>query len=84
MPPFYATDPCGSLRCHNIRGCSVKKLDESLLTNLPPFHSLTRSQIREILDAAQTARYDTGQTVFAEDMPSAEYWAMSGKSLPSK
>ncbi|WP_309668199.1 Crp/Fnr family transcriptional regulator [Tabrizicola sp.] len=44
----------------------MKKLDESLLTDLPPFRSLTRFQIREILDAAQTARYDAGQTVFAE------------------
>ena len=47
----------------------VKKLDESLLTNLPPFISLSRPQIREILDAAQTARYDAGQTVFAEGLP---------------
>ena len=46
----------------------MKKLDESLLTNLPPFLSLTRSQIREILDAAQTTRYDAGQTVFAHGM----------------
>jgi CRP-like cAMP-binding protein len=44
----------------------VKKLDESLLTDLPPFRSLARPQIREILDAAQTARFDAGQTVFAE------------------
>ena len=44
----------------------VKKLDESLLTNLPPFLRLSRPQIREILDAAQTARFDAGQTVFAE------------------
>ena len=44
----------------------MKKLDESLLTNLPPFLRLSRLQIREILDAAQTARFDAGQTVFAE------------------
>ncbi len=44
----------------------MKKLDESLLTNLPPFRSLTRPQIRDILDAAQTARYDAGDTIFAE------------------
>jgi CRP/FNR family transcriptional regulator, nitrogen oxide reductase regulator len=61
-------DPRGTLRCHNMKAISVKKLDESLLTNLPPFRSLTREQIREILDAAQTARYDTGRVVFAEGM----------------
>jgi CRP/FNR family transcriptional regulator, nitrogen oxide reductase regulator len=57
------------LRCHNIKGCAVHKLDESLLTDLPPFRSLARPQIREILDAAQTARYDAGQAVFSEGMP---------------
>ena len=51
-----------------MKACFVKKLDESLLTNLPPFRSLTRAQIREVLDAAQTARYDAGQTVFSEGM----------------
>ncbi len=49
-----------------MKGCTVKKLDESLLTGLPPFLSLTRLQIREILDAAQTARYEAGQSVFSE------------------
>lgn len=44
----------------------MKKLDESLLTNLPPFRSLTHAQIREILDAAHTGRYDVGQSVFLE------------------
>ncbi|MGL6211468.1 MAG: Crp/Fnr family transcriptional regulator [Paracoccaceae bacterium] len=44
----------------------MKKLDESLLTSLPPFVSLTRQQIREILDAAKTARLEAGQSVFAE------------------
>ncbi len=47
----------------------MKKLDESLLTNLPPFRGLTRPQIREILDAAQTARFDAGQAIFSEGMP---------------
>lgn len=44
----------------------MRKLDESLLTDLPPFRSLTRPEIRDILDAAQTARFDAGQTVFSE------------------
>lgn len=46
----------------------MKNLDESLLTHLPPFKSLTHAQIREVLDAAQTARYDAGQTIFSEGM----------------
>ena len=49
-----------------MKACFLKKLDESLLTNLPPFRSLTEQQIREILDSAQTARYDAGKPVFAE------------------
>jgi hypothetical protein len=44
----------------------MKNLDESLLTNLPPFRSRDRPQIREILDAAGTARYDAGQRSGAE------------------
>ncbi len=47
----------------------MKKLDESRLTSLPPFRSLTRLQIREILDAAQTARFDAGQAIFSEGLP---------------
>jgi CRP-like cAMP-binding protein len=47
----------------------VRKLDESLLTGLPPFRSLSRPQIREILDAAQTSRHDAGQPVFSEGLP---------------
>lgn len=44
----------------------MKKLDESLLTGLPPFRNLSSPEIREILDAAKTARFDAGQSVFAE------------------
>lgn len=47
----------------------MQKLDESLLSNLPPFRNLARPQIREILDAAQTARVEAGQAVFSEGMP---------------
>jgi CRP/FNR family transcriptional regulator, nitrogen oxide reductase regulator len=42
----------------------MNKLDYSLLTDLPPFRGLTRPQIPEILDVAQTARFDAGTTVF--------------------
>ena len=47
----------------------MKKLDESLLTHLPPFRNLSRLQIREILDAATSARFDAGRAVFCEGMP---------------
>jgi len=47
----------------------LPKLDESLLTGLPPFRKLARPQIREILDAAQALRFDAGMPVFSEGMP---------------
>lgn len=47
----------------------MPKLDESLLTGLPPFRKLARPQIREILDAAQALRFDAGMPVFSEGMP---------------
>ncbi|MGC9370641.1 MAG: Crp/Fnr family transcriptional regulator [Paracoccaceae bacterium] len=44
----------------------MPKLDESLLTGLPPFSRLTRTQIREILDQATSRRYDEGRAIFSE------------------
>lgn len=44
----------------------MKKLDESLLINLPPFCKLARPQIREILDEATPLRFDAGVAVFSE------------------
>lgn len=56
------------MRCHNLKACNVKKLDESLLTNLPPFRNLTRPEIRAILDAAKTVRSDAGKPIFSEGL----------------
>ncbi|WP_343504845.1 MULTISPECIES: Crp/Fnr family transcriptional regulator [Alphaproteobacteria] len=42
------------------------KLDESLLSGLPPFSRLSRSQIREILDQASSRRYEEGVAIFRE------------------
>lgn len=42
------------------------RLDESLLTGLPPFSRLEGAEIREILDQASARRYDAGITVFEE------------------
>ena len=46
----------------------MHKLDESLLSGIPPFRKLERAEIREILDAAQALRFDGGVAVFSEGM----------------
>lgn len=54
----------------------MKKLDESLLINLPPFRSLSRQQIREILDVARTARVDAGNPVFTEGTAADQFFLL--------
>lgn len=54
----------------------MKKLDESLLTGLPPFRKLSRPQIREILDAAAPLRFDAGVAVFSEGMPVERFFLL--------
>lgn len=54
----------------------LKKLDESLLTDLPPFRKLARPQIREILDAATPLRFDAGMAVFSEGMPVERFFLL--------
>jgi CRP-like cAMP-binding protein len=54
----------------------LKKLDESLLTDLPPFRRLSRPQIREILDAATPQRFDAGAAVFSEGMPVERFFLL--------
>nr|NIQ94023.1 Crp/Fnr family transcriptional regulator [Desulfuromonadales bacterium] len=44
----------------------MAKLDESLLTGLPPFSRLDRSEIREILDHATSRLYPEGTEIFRE------------------
>ncbi|CTQ32739.1 Crp/Fnr family transcriptional regulator [Jannaschia rubra] len=44
----------------------MPKLDESLLTGLPPFLRLDRPQIRSILDQATTLRVEPGHVIFHE------------------
>lgn len=44
----------------------MSKLDESLLSDLPPFSRLTRPQIRTVLDHAVSRRYDEGTAIFSE------------------
>ena len=45
---------------------ALTRLDESLLTHVPPFSRLTNLQIREILHHATTRRCTAGVTVFGE------------------
>ncbi len=44
----------------------MQKLDESLLSGLPPFSLLNRVQIRDILDQATSRRFDEGAELFHE------------------
>jgi CRP-like cAMP-binding protein len=54
----------------------LPKLDESLLTGIPPFRRLTQPQIREILDAAQPLRFDPGTAIFSEGMPVERFFLL--------
>lgn len=44
----------------------MQKLDESLLSPLPPFSKLSRVQIKTILSHATSRRYDKGVSIFDE------------------
>ena len=54
----------------------MKKLDESLLTDLPAFRKLARPRNSEILDAAQALRFEPGVAVFSEGMPVARFFLL--------
>ncbi len=45
---------------------TLPRLDESLLTHLPPFSKLERGQIRKVLDQATSGRYEQGVAIFDE------------------
>lgn len=64
------------MRCNNLERFVLKNLDESLLANIPPFGKLNRKQIREILDLAQTKRFDAGQNVFEEGMKAERFFLL--------
>lgn len=51
----------------------MPKLDESLLTGLPPFSLLEKAQIRAILDQATSRRYEEGETIFSEGMDATRF-----------
>ena len=54
----------------------VNKIDESLLTELPPFRRLERTQIREILDQAVSKRVEEGTVVFSEGMHAERFYLL--------
>lgn len=51
----------------------MSKLDESLLSGLPPFSRLSRAEVREILDQATPRRYPEGTAVFREGAPAERF-----------
>ncbi|MCA1777531.1 MAG: Crp/Fnr family transcriptional regulator [Loktanella sp.] len=54
----------------------MPRLDESLLTHLPPFAALSGRQIRDILDQATSRRYRAGVAVFEEGMPAERFYML--------
>jgi CRP-like cAMP-binding protein len=52
------------------------RLDESLLTHLPPFARLERRQIRAILDQATSRRYEAGTAIFEEGAPAERFYLL--------
>lgn len=54
----------------------MPKLDESLLTGLPPFSRLSRPEVREILDHATPRRYPEGTAVFREGAAAERFYLL--------
>jgi CRP-like cAMP-binding protein len=52
------------------------RLDESLLSDLPPFSKLEQRQIREILDLASSRRYDEGVAIFEEGHDAGRFYLL--------
>ena len=55
---------------------TLPRLDESLLTHLPPFARLDRRQIRTILDQASSRRYEEGLAIFEEGHPAERFYML--------
>lgn len=55
---------------------TLPRLDESLLTHLPPFSRLDRRQIRTILDQAASRRYPAGTAIFEEGHPAERFYML--------
>jgi len=55
---------------------TLPRLDESLLTHLPPFSKLERRDIRTILDQATSRRYEEGVAIFDEGTPADRFFML--------
>ena len=55
---------------------TLRRLDESLLTHLPPFSRLDDREIRTILDQATSRRYDEGVAIFDEGAPAERFFML--------
>lgn len=55
---------------------SFPRLDESLLSHVPPFVRLEHKQIRTILDQASSRRLDANVTVFEEDGEAERFYML--------
>lgn len=55
---------------------TLPRLDESLLTHLPPFSRLEKRQIRTILDQATSRRYEEGVAIFDEGAPAERFFML--------
>ncbi|WP_157058855.1 Crp/Fnr family transcriptional regulator [Loktanella sp. 5RATIMAR09] len=55
---------------------TLPRLDESLLSHLPPFSKLDKRQIRTILDQATSRRYDKGVAIFDEGAPAERFYML--------
>ncbi|ASP22546.1 global nitrogen regulator [Antarctobacter heliothermus] len=61
---------------HDAPRKTLPRLDESLLTHLPPFSRLERKQIRTILDQASSRRYDAGAHIFDEGAAAERFFML--------
>lgn len=57
-------------------GNFVQKLDESLLSQIPPFSRLSRAQIREALDLATPKRHEANTAVFDEGVEADRFFLL--------
>jgi CRP-like cAMP-binding protein len=55
---------------------TLPRLDESLLTHLPPFSLLETRQIRTILDQATSRRYEAGVSIFEGGHPAERFYML--------
>lgn len=55
---------------------TLPRLDESLLTHLPPFSRLDKREIRTILDQASSRRYEKGARIFNESDQAERFYML--------